>query len=105
MMITSWPKIERISGKNHARLVSLSDGSETTMTSDTVDLDFDSLNNESVLKKAVGNGNAMIESKPVAAPDGKLSETRIVRSQSIEVRMRPGGREIDEVVQARTGLT
>jgi lipopolysaccharide export system protein LptA len=67
------------------------------MTSDTVDLDFDTVNNESVLKKAVGNGNAMIESKPVTAADGKLPETRIVHSQAIEVRMRPGGREIEQV--------
>jgi lipopolysaccharide export system protein LptA len=67
------------------------------MTSDVVDLDFETVNNESVLKKAVGNGNAVIQSKPVAVADGKLPETRIVHSQAIEVRMRPGGREIELV--------
>jgi lipopolysaccharide export system protein LptA len=90
-------EVERVSGKTNARLVSISDGSETTMTSDAVDLDFETVNNESVLKKAVGNGHAMIESKPIAAPDGKLPETRVVRSQLIEVQMRPGGREIEMV--------
>jgi lipopolysaccharide export system protein LptA len=90
-------EVERISGKRNARLISLSEGSETTMTSDVVDLDFEIVNNESVMKKAVGNGNAVIESKPVAAADGKLPETRIVHSQVIEVRMRPGGREIELV--------
>ena len=90
-------EVERISGKHNARLVSTSDGSETTMTSDVVDLDFETVNNESVLRKATGNGNATIESKPVAAADGKLPETRVVRSESIEVRMRPGGREIEKV--------
>ncbi len=90
-------EVERVSGRKNARLLSLSEGSETTMTSDVVDLDFETVNTESVLRKAVGNGNAMIESKPVTAADGKLPETRIVHSQTIEVRMRPGGREIEQV--------
>jgi lipopolysaccharide export system protein LptA len=94
-------EVDHISGKNNARLVSTSAGSQTTMTSDFVDLTFDAVNdavnNESVLKKAVGVGNARIESKPVAAPDGKLAETRVITSQSVEVRMRPGGREMETV--------
>jgi len=90
-------EVDHISGKNNARLLSTSAGSETTMTSDFVDLTFDTVNNESVLKKAVGIGNARIESKPVAARDGKLPETHVITSQSVEVRMRPGGREIETV--------
>ncbi len=90
-------QVDHISGKNNARLVSTSAGSETTMTSDFVDLTFDTVNDESVLKKAVGIGNAKIESKPVVAPDGKLPETHVITSQSVEVRMRPGGREIETV--------
>jgi hypothetical protein len=83
-------EVDHISGKNNARLLSTSAGSETTMTSDFVDLTFDTVNNESVLKKAVGIGNARIESKPIAAQDGKLPETHVISSQSVEVRMRPG---------------
>ena len=94
---SEYGEVERMSGRRNTRLVSISEGSETTMTSDVVDLDFETVNNESVLKRAVGNGNAVIESKPLAAADGKLPETRIVHSQAIEVRMRPGGREIELV--------
>src|SRR5579859_4348428 len=94
---SEYGEVERVSGRRNARLVSLSEGSETTMTSDVVDLDFETVNTESVLRRAVGNGNAMIESKPVTAADGKVPETRIVHSQAIEVRMRPGGREIEQV--------
>ena len=94
---SEYGEVERVSGRRNARLVSIAEGSETTMTSDVVDLDFETVNEESVLKKAVGNGNAVIESKPVAAADGRLPETRIVHSQTIEVRMRPGGREIELV--------
>jgi lipopolysaccharide export system protein LptA len=89
--------VEHITGRRNARLVSLSEGSETTMTSDVVDFDFETANNQSVLKKAVGTGHATIESRPVAAPDGKLPETHIITSEVIEVEMRPGGREIQLV--------
>ena len=90
-------EVDHISGKNNARLVATSAGSETTMTSDFVDLTFETAHNESVLKKAVGIGNARIESKPIAAPDGKLPETHVITSQSVEVHMRPGGREMETV--------
>ncbi|MBZ5593159.1 MAG: LPS export ABC transporter periplasmic protein LptC [Acidobacteriia bacterium] len=96
-------EVDHISGKTNARLVSTSEGSGTTMTSDFVDLTFETVNNESVLKKAVGVGRARIESKPVAAPDGKLPETRVVESELIEVGMRPGGREIDTVATLAPG--
>ncbi len=96
-------EVDHISGKNNARLVSSSAGSETTMTSDFVDLTFDAVNNESVLKKAVGVGNARIESKPIAAADGKLPETHVITSQSVEVHMRPGGREIETVATLAPG--
>src|SRR5437879_12019788 len=67
------------------------------MPSAGVELDFETVHEDGALKKAVGNGNAASESKPVAAADGRLPETRIVHSQTIEVRMRPGGREIELV--------
>ncbi|MCU1273382.1 MAG: OstA family protein [Bryobacterales bacterium] len=90
-------QVDRVSGRTNARLVSTSEGSETAMTSDAVELDFVPSETQSILKKAVGNGNATIESKPVAPPGGKLAETRVVHSQIIEVQMRPGGREIETV--------
>ncbi len=93
-------EVEHISGRNNARLVSSSAGSETTMTSDVVDLDIETVNGDSVLKKALGNGHAVIISKPVGTPDGKPPETHIVHSDVIEVDMRTGGREV-ETIQTR----
>jgi lipopolysaccharide export system protein LptA len=90
-------EVEHISGRNNARLVSSSAGSETAMTSDVVDLDIETVNGESVLKRALGNGHAMIVSKPVAAPDGNPPETHVVHSDVIEVKMRTGGREVESV--------
>jgi len=89
--------IERITGRHNARLVSSSQGSETTMTSDVVELELATANDESVLKKARGSGHAMIMSKPVAGADGKLPETHVVHSDIIDVKMRDGGREVESV--------
>jgi lipopolysaccharide export system protein LptA len=90
-------QVDRVSGRTNARLMSISEGSQTTMTSDAVELDFAPSQTQSVLKKAVGNGHAAIESKPLAPSGGKLAETRVVHSQIIEVQMRPGGREIETI--------
>jgi lipopolysaccharide export system protein LptA len=90
-------EVDRIHGRSNARLFSVSEGSETTMTSDVVDLDFETLNNDSVLKKAAGKGHATILTKPLTAPDGKLPETKVIHSEIVEVQMRPGGREIETV--------
>jgi len=89
--------IEHITGRHNAHLVSSSDGSETTMTSDVVDLDLATVNGESVLKRALGNGHATIVSKPVTAADAKPPETHVIHSDIIEVKMRAGGREVESV--------
>jgi lipopolysaccharide export system protein LptA len=90
-------EVEHISGRNNARLVSSSAGSETTMTSDVVDLDIDTVNGDSVLKRALGTGHGVIISKPILTPDTKPPETHVIHSEVIEVKMRPGGREVETV--------
>lgn len=89
--------IEHITGRNNARLVSVSAGSETTMTSDVVDLDITSVNDENVLKRALGSGHATIVSKPLPTPGGNPPETHVIHSDTIEVKMREGGREVESV--------
>ena len=90
-------EVERVSGKANVRVVSASAGSRTTVTGDFVDLDFETVGEESVLKKVLAHGHAAVESKPLAGPGGKLPETRVLSSEKIELRMRPGGREAETV--------
>src|SRR5579885_3570757 len=76
------------------------DVSETAVTADRVDMFFTTVNNESVLTNALVNGNGVVVSKPLAASKtakdrADLPETRILRSQVIHMRMRPGGKELD----------
>ncbi len=85
---------QKINGNRNASLVSTTDASETTVTADRVDLDLQPDGNESVLTQVAANGNAVVTSKPLPAPGRQLSETHVLRSETLEMKMRPGGREM-----------
>jgi lipopolysaccharide export system protein LptA len=88
----------KIVGNRNASLVSTTDVSETRVTADRVDLDFQTDGKESVLTQVAANGNAVVTSKPLPAAGRQLSETHVLRSQALEMKMRPGGREMETVV-------
>jgi lipopolysaccharide export system protein LptA len=93
-------KIQKITGAGNAKLVNSAEASNTTMTADTVDLDFViDENGDSILTHTTGNGNAVIESKPVPDPSNKTkpAETRLLKSAYIDLFMRDGGKEIERV--------
>jgi lipopolysaccharide export system protein LptA len=91
-------QVDRISGEGNARVVSTAQFSETTATSDHVDLVLNPQAHESELTNVMCNGHAMIVSKPIAAEGHPPGETHILRSNAIEMKMRPGGREVETVV-------
>jgi lipopolysaccharide export system protein LptA len=90
-------KVRKIAGEGNSRVVSTAEYSETTATANRVDLFFDAGQKDSVLTSAVCNQHAVVTSKPIAAPGHEPSETHIMRSESIEMKMRPGGKEIESV--------
>jgi lipopolysaccharide export system protein LptA len=87
-------EVEKITGEGNARLVSDSEGSQITATGDRVDLQFADSNGESALTEALVSGHGFLESKPLASPGHDPAETRDLRSEIIQMKMRPGGREI-----------
>ena len=91
--------VSKMTGVGNARLNSLSDVAETALTADGLFMDFVDHDGESVLSHTVGNGHAVIESKPVPDPSKKMktAETRILRSAFIDLFMRAGGQEIERV--------
>jgi len=91
-------KVQKIAGEGNSRVVSTAQYSETIATANRVDLLFDPGPKDSVLTSAVCNQHAEVTSKPIAAPGHEPSETHIMRSESIEMKMRPGGKEIESVV-------
>ncbi len=94
---------QKINGNRNANLVSTTDSAETTVTGDHVDLTFEPNGHESVLTKVAANGNSVVTAKPLPVPGRPLTETHILRSESIDMKMRPGGREIESVVTKTPG--
>jgi lipopolysaccharide export system protein LptA len=94
-----------ITGQDHARVVATEEGSRTTITGDRADLRFtiDSkqkdgkTQNDSVLHLVLADGHAVAESVPLPQPGVELAETRILRSEHIELEMKPGGQEVQEI--------
>jgi lipopolysaccharide export system protein LptA len=92
----------QITAQPEARLLSTDAASKTSMTANQAVLQFDiqpeTVNGEerhnSLLHRAVATGNAIVDSSPVPREHVKPSDTRILRSESIEILMKPGGREI-----------
>lgn len=95
----------KIIGEKKARIVSSEPGSRTTVTGNHADLRFtvDSkqvngeVQNDSVLHLALADGHAKAESAPLPQPGVQLTETRILRSEHIELEMKPGGQDIQEI--------
>jgi lipopolysaccharide export system protein LptA len=85
--------IRHIEGADHAKLISTSPSGRTTATGNHLDLDFDVSSGASTLTSAVTTGNSVAESVPVATP-GSSAETRILRSETIRMKMQPGGKDI-----------
>ena len=90
-------QIQKITGIDQAHVVSHGDTSQTTITSDRVVMDFQTTDSDSVLQTAVAQGHGIMESKPVAKPGVDPADTRVLKSDTIHTKMRPGGQEIEAV--------
>jgi lipopolysaccharide export system protein LptA len=89
--------VQSITGDRNASLLSRTDTAHTKVNADRLDLEFDLKDGESLLRTANANGRGVVESKPVARPNFPLSDTRVLRADSIALAMRPGGEEIEKV--------
>lgn len=94
-----------IVGQNHAKVTAAQPGSRTAITGDRADLRFavatklvdGDTRNSSDLHLVLADGHAVAESAPVAQPGVALTETRILRSEHIELEMRPDGKDVQEI--------
>ncbi|MEO8371503.1 MAG: LptA/OstA family protein, partial [Candidatus Solibacter sp.] len=95
--------VKTVHGNGNTSLVSTTDAAETKVTANRVDMDLQPDGNESVLTQVAAYGNSVVTSKPLPAPGRQLSETHVLRSDTLEMKMRPGGREIESVVTKAPG--
>ena len=98
-------ELRQMHGNGHARLHSSSDRGRTTMTGNVFDLDFTQQNNEATLTHVHADGDAVMETIPApAGPNAETPETKTLRSNTVEIAMRPGGRDIDRVQTQAPGV-
>ncbi len=88
-------QITKITGVDQAHLIATADTAVTTVKSDKVTLFFETNDNASLLNTALAEGHSTAESKPVPTPGTQLADTRILKSDTINIRMRTGGQEIE----------
>jgi lipopolysaccharide export system protein LptA len=67
------------------------------MAGQTVDLFFNTQTGESELASAIAKGAAKIESVPNPDPKGRTGDTKLVQSETLNLFMKPGGKELDRV--------
>lgn len=87
-----------IKGQQNGKLVSTSKGMQTTVTADTLDLGFQPTGKQSTLSSVIATGKGVAEAQPLPEPGQLLAETRVLRSDTIRLAMRPNGQDIDNVV-------
>ena len=88
---------EKVEGLGTARLSSANERERTLMNAARVQLDFLATEKDSALAKAFAQGKARVESRPVPREKVLPAETKVLSSDSIEMKMRPGGDEIERM--------
>jgi lipopolysaccharide export system protein LptA len=89
--------------EQNARIASTQTASRTTVTADKADLRFavqpqpDGAPAESDLHLVLAEGHATATSTPLPQPNVLIAETRILRSEHIELEMKPGGKNVQEI--------
>ncbi|MBL8221678.1 MAG: LPS export ABC transporter periplasmic protein LptC, partial [Bryobacterales bacterium] len=90
-------EVERILGTGNANLTTRNDLAVTTTRANEVQMEFAATANDSVLRRALAVGNTTVESKPIQGGSRPPAETRIMKSESVEMKMSANGEHIDTV--------
>jgi len=96
MNMTPEGQVTKITGDTKAMLDSVTKTSRTAVTCDKVVMDFEPGKKESTLTKAYAGGKAVLVSSPLV----NAGETRVIKSEVVELFMRAGGEEIDRAETA-----
>lgn len=89
--------VTKVVGDQNARASSTTVKGRTDTRAGHVELTMDDSGKHAVLKQVVSWGQAVVESRPAAAGNTPPGDTRILRSEVVELKMRPGGKEIESV--------
>ncbi len=87
--------VRKVTGEHNGRLISSSDTAKTTVTANELELDFTNVQKESVMTNAVATGNAVAESAPIPRPGVLAADTRVLKSETIRMKMKADGKQLD----------
>jgi lipopolysaccharide export system protein LptA len=96
-------QVSKILGDHNGRLVSTAPTMRTTVTSNRLEMQFETTPKDSTLSNVVATGSSVAEAVPLPKPGSDLPETRVLRSDTIHLKMRSGGKEIENVETAGPG--
>ncbi|MFB3826099.1 MAG: LptA/OstA family protein [Bryobacteraceae bacterium] len=85
-------RVTNVVAQTNARVVSAAADAQTMLTADRVTMDFTVQAGESTLTTALAQGNSVVDSKPAGG-----AERRVLRSEVVALKMRPGGSEMEQV--------
>ena len=86
--------VKAITGTGHAHVHQEGAGGMTDSTSEWAHLDFIPGDSQSELTHVVATKNVIIRSRPAADKAGRRAEDRLLKSENVDINMRPGGKEI-----------
>jgi lipopolysaccharide export system protein LptA len=89
--------VESIAGESNAHLASTTDSGSTDVKSERLDLTLRPERGESTLERALATGHAVVTSLPKSKLGAPPADTRVLRSDLVDLRMKPNGREIEHV--------
>ena len=100
----------QILGEGSAKVGSVQPGAKTLLTGAKADLRFaletkqqgDHPVTDSQLHLVMADGHSVAESTPLPQPGVKIGDTRILRSEHIELEMKPGGKDLQEIRTSST---
>src|SRR5262249_21223260 len=94
---------QRVIANKNAALESTSSVSQTKVTADHVELALEQQGSDAILSQISANGRAVATQKPLPGPGRQIGETHVLRSDVLEMKMRPGGHEIESLVTKTPG--
>ena len=103
MWVTPKGEIERIEAEQDAGVTQTSPAAITAMTAGRMHLFFASGKQGNELTRAEGFGNTRLEARPAARPGVAPPETRVLSAETVELKMRPGGEEIQQALTHTPG--
>jgi lipopolysaccharide export system protein LptA len=93
----------KIDANKNANLTSTSETAETNVTAGHVIMNFEADGKAALLTDVDASGDAVVTSKPLSVPGHPLTETHVLRSETLAMKMRPGGKEMESVTTKAPG--